>query len=181
VFLGRKVRLRGKSGISLGKLSAIGDYSYVDGVARNGVRFGVGAKLGRFATITSTSHLSKLGQGFQIGDNSGIGDFAHVGCSGGVTIGKNVIIGPFVTFHSQEHNSDRVDIPIRDQGTREAPIVLEDDIWVGSRVTFLAGTTIGRGSIVAAGSVVRSSFPEHSIIGGVPAKLLKTRSDDEGN
>ncbi|MFB2599450.1 acyltransferase [Herbiconiux sp. P17] len=162
-------------------MSAIGDYSYVDGVARRGVRFGVGAKLGRFGTITSTSHLSKLGQGFEIGPNSGIGDFAHIGCSGGVTIGQNVIIGPYVTFHSQEHNSDRIDIPIREQGTREDPIVLEDDIWVGSRVTFLAGTTIGHGSIVAAGSVVRSSFPAYSVIGGVPARLLKTRTGPADN
>lgn len=176
VFIGRRVRLRSKSRIDAGQYSAIGDYSFVDAAAIMGVRLGTASKLGRFVTVTSTSHLSKRGMGFSLGDGSGIGDFAHIGCSGGVFIGRDVIIGPYCTFHSQEHVYTELDIPIREQGTREAAIKIGDNVWVGARATFLAGVEVGSGSIVAAGSVVRSSFPANSIIGGVPAKLLKTRT-----
>lgn len=61
----------------------------------------------------------------------------------------------------------------------DRPVVIEDDVWVGANVTILKGVTIGRGSIVAAGAVVTKSFPPYSVIGGVPAHLLKRRFCDE--
>ena len=57
----------------------------------------------------------------------------------------------------------------------DAPVIIEDDVWTGANVTILKGVTIGRGSVIAAGAVVTKSFPPYSIIGGVPAKLLKMR------
>ena len=57
----------------------------------------------------------------------------------------------------------------------DLPVVIEDDVWCGANVTILKGVTIGHGSIVAAGAVVTKSFPPYSIIGGVPAKLIKMR------
>lgn len=57
----------------------------------------------------------------------------------------------------------------------DAPVVIEDDVWCGANVTILKGVTIGRGSVVAAGAVVTRSCPPYSIIGGVPAKVLKMR------
>lgn len=61
----------------------------------------------------------------------------------------------------------------------DLPIVIEDDVWCGANVTILKGVTIGHGSVVAAGAVVTKSFPPYSIIGGVPAKLIKMRFDNE--
>lgn len=58
---------------------------------------------------------------------------------------------------------------------QDAPVIIEDDVWCGANVTILKGVTIGRGSVVAAGAVVTKSFPPYSIIGGVPAKLIKIR------
>ncbi|MGE0842274.1 acyltransferase [Pseudonocardia sp.] len=110
-----------------------------------------------------------------MGEYSGIGDHAHIGCSGGVFLGANVIAGPYVTFHSQEHVADDLSEPIRLQGTVESPIRIEDNVWIGARVTFLAGSRVGSGSIVAAGSVVRGVFPSNCVVGGVPAKILKYR------
>lgn len=61
-------------------------------------------------------------------------------------------------------------------------MVIEDDVWCGTNVTILKGVTIGYGSVVAAGAVVTNSFPPYSIIGGVPAKLIKMRlSKDEAS
>ena len=61
----------------------------------------------------------------------------------------------------------------------DQPVVIEDDVWCGANVTILKGVTIGRGSVVAAGAVVTKSFPPYSIIGGIPAKLLKMRFTEE--
>ena len=74
-----------------------------------------------------------------------------------------------------------MDITVKEKlPENDAPIVIEDDVWCGANVTILKGVTIGRGSIVAAGAVVTTSFPPYSIIGGVPAKFLKKRfTEDE--
>lgn len=174
-FIGRRVRFRGRRQLEVGHLAAVGEGSYVDAVATMGVKLGDGSKIGRFCTVTSTSHLSKVGAGLRVGARSAIGDYGHIGCSGGVVIGEDVIMGPLGSFHSQEHNSDDLERPIRTQGTTESCIVIGDDVWVGARVTFLAGSRVGSHSIVAAGSVVRGEFPEFSILAGVPARLVRTR------
>ena len=57
----------------------------------------------------------------------------------------------------------------------DAPVVIEDDVWVGANVTILKGVTIGRGSVIAAGAVVTKSCPPYSIVGGVPARGIKPR------
>ncbi|MEV8273654.1 hypothetical protein [Microbacterium sp. NPDC077184] len=175
VFLGSGVKIRGKRNVTMAKYSAIGDRSKVDGISRHGVNLGHGAKLGRYVTVTGTSSMSTVGAGLQIGRNSAIGDFGHVGCAGGVFIGDDVIIGPLSSFHSQEHVAESSTVPIRLQGTREEAINIEEDVWVGARVTFLAGSYVGAHSVVAAGAVVRGRFPPYSVIGGVPARLLRSR------
>ena len=60
----------------------------------------------------------------------------------------------------------------------DQPVVIEDDVWVGANVTILKGVTIGHGSVVAAGAVVTKSCPPYSIIGGVPAKVLRKRFEE---
>jgi acetyltransferase-like isoleucine patch superfamily enzyme len=61
----------------------------------------------------------------------------------------------------------------------DQPVVIEDDVWAGAHVIILKGVTIGHGSIIAAGSVVTKSFPPYSIIGGVPARLIKMRFSED--
>ncbi len=176
IFRGRRVRVRGRTRLALGKYSAVGDYSSLDCVSRGGITLAEGAKLGRFVTVTGTSSVARIGEGLRLGRNSAIGDFGHVGCAGGVLIGNDVIVGPYATFHSQTHVAKDLDVPIRMQGTEESAITIGDDVWVGARVSFLSGASIGAHSIVAAGAVVRGEFPPYSIVGGVPARLLRTRS-----
>ena len=176
VFRGADVQIRCKANLELGPLAAIGAGSIVDASGRRGVKLARGAKIGRRSIVTTSSQMSKRGEGLEVGSSSGIGDYAHIGCSGGVTIGNDVIAGPYVTFHSQEHVTADIERPIRDQGTREAEIVIADNVWIGARATF-AGSRVGTGSIVAAGSVVRGEFPPNSVIGGVPARILKNRGE----
>jgi len=173
VFLGRGVRLRGNAGIHWGKFASVGDMAKIDGYAREGVHLGAGSALGRGCVLTCTSHASRYGTGFRLGVRSGLGDYCHIGASGGVVIGDDVIAGPFVSFHSQEHVFADSEKLIREQGTTEIGIQIADNCWLGARVTVLDGTKIGSGSVVAAGAVVKGDFPERSLIGGVPARILR--------
>ena len=66
-----------------------------------------------------------------------------------------------------------------EEATTKGAIVVEDDVWIGSGVLILSGVKIGKGTVVAAGSVVTSSTEPYSIVGGVPAKLIKKRFDDD--
>jgi len=102
---------------------------------------------------------------------------SFVGCQGGVNIGENVIMGPRVNIHSENHNFEDINIPIKDQGVSRKGININNNCWVGAGVIFLDGVTIGEGCVIAAGSVVNKSFPKNSIIAGVPARILKTRTE----
>ncbi len=101
-----------------------------------------------------------------------------------LTIGNKVIFGPKPTIITGDHRLDRLGVYIIDSYDKlpenDQPVVIEDDVWAGANVTILKGVTIGRGSIIASGAVVTRSTPPYSIVGGVPARVLKFRfSADE--
>lgn len=98
------------------------------------------------------------------------------GCNLSITIGKNVMISQFVTLRDTDHVFDSTDKPMIDQGIISAPIVIEDDVWLGHGVVVLKGVTIGTGSVIAAGAVVTKDVPRYSIVGGVPAKVIRLRT-----
>ena len=118
------------------------------------------------------------GRNVELGDNSGIG----VGCTipPSIKIGNNVMMAPqCFLLSSTSHRYDLVDVPMCQQGTKEnGDIVIEDDCWIGLRSIVIAGRTIRRGSILAAGTVLVKDFPEYSIIGGNPSVLIKSRIDN---
>ena len=174
VFLGKKCTLLNKRNIYFGKNVTIEKHTTIDGFASQKIILADGVKIGAFSLITCTSHLSSYGNGFQMGKNSAIGDFAHFGASGGIEIGSDVIMGSYISFHSQNHNFNDSSKLIREQGVTSKGIKIGNNIWVGAKVTFLDGCEVGNNSVVAAGAVVNDVFPDNVVIGGVPAKILKT-------
>lgn len=115
-----------------------------------------------------------------IGDYSSIPKGAVFYCTKApLTIGKKVIFGPNPTIITGDHRVNIIGKFIMDSHNKlpqnDAPVIIEDDVWTGANITILKGVTIGRGSIVAAGAVVTKSCPPYSIIGGVPAKIIKYR------
>lgn len=92
---------------------------------------------------------------------------------GPVRLGNNVITAQHVVLSGLNHDYEAIQTPIRDQSVTTKPIVIDDDCWIGANATILAGTTIGRHSVVAAGSVVTRDVPPYSVVGGNPARLLK--------
>lgn len=111
----------------------------------------------------------------KIGKNSGWNWGTWINAYGGVEIGSNVIMGPGCIIHSANHKFDRTDIPIRLRGYIKAQVRIEDDCWLGANVIVLPGVTIGKGSVIGAGSVVTESIPPYSVAVGNPAKVVRSR------
>lgn len=179
IFVGPGVTLRNRGHFSFGNGTTLAHGCLIDGLSKSGVRLGRNVNVGPGTIIQASGVLSRMGTGCSIGDNSGIGGFSFIGCGGGVCIGSNVIMGQYVSFHSENHVIDRTDIPIRQQGVTRKGIVIEDDCWVGAKATFLDGAHVGQGCVIAAGSVVRGEIPPYSIAAGVPAKVIRSRQQPE--
>ncbi len=175
IFLGPNVELKNRRMIHFGRGVSIGRGVMIDGLSKEGIIIGDGASIGAYGMIRATGVLSNIGKGFKLGNNSSLDAFAFIGASGGVVVGNNVIMGQKVSFHSENHLYNRLDVPIRLQGTTRLGILVEDDCWIGSNVTFLDGSHVASGCVIAAGSVVRGYIPSNSIAAGVPARVIKSR------
>ena len=110
----------------------------------------------------------------EIGDNSLIGTNCQM--PNNLKIGNDVMIGPDVLFIGYNHNFDSLEIPMRLQGfIGDIPISIGDDVWIGARSIILPGVTIGKGSIIGAGSVVTKDVRPYSICAGNPARVIRSR------
>ena len=117
------------------------------------------------------------GKNVEIGNNSGLG--AYCICPSSLIVGDDVMMGPNVHIFSVNHNFQRIDIPMNQQGiSEEKKVVIGNDVWIGAHCIILPGRVIKEGSIVAAGTVLTKDFNEYSIIGGNPGVLLKNRRND---
>lgn len=121
-------------------------------------------------------HVLLLGQ-IELGAGSSISNNCCVnGASAGIRIGRNVMIAPNCCLVAFDHGTALNGVPMVQQPLVEAPIVIEDDVWIGANCTITAGVTIHTGAIVAANSVVTRDVGPHEIVGGTPAKFIKHRS-----
>ena len=116
-----------------------------------------------------------------IGDNSWLGPFSLVYGNGGVEIGCNVMVASHCAINTVSHNFSKTDIPMNAQGTYCDPVIIEDDVWIGTAAVILQGVRIGYGSIIGAGAVVTKSIEPLSIALGVPARVTGSRQMTEEN
>jgi acetyltransferase-like isoleucine patch superfamily enzyme len=126
----------------------------------------------------ATIHNDVLIQGsgvFTLGQKSFIGQYSVIGVNESVIIGDNVMVAQSCSIRDTDHAFSRLDIPMSQQGITTAPVVIENDVWIGHGAVITKGVNIGKGAIVAAGAVVTKDVPQYAIIGGVPAKLIKFR------
>jgi len=132
-------------------------------------------KLAENSRITVDDHFYIL-TGFHLAINEGatltlgsgyINNNATIDCFASITIGHGVAISSGVTIRDSDNHS------INGNPVISAPIVIEDHVWIGLNATILKGVRIGSGSVIAAGAVVTSDVPANSLVGGVPAKVIK--------
>ena len=131
-------------------------------------------KCGKISTINRNIYFGN-GLDIEIGDYSGIG--ANSVIPNNTKIGKYVMMAPDVHIISDNHKFDTIDRPMCFQGSNKhhPPTIIDDDVWIGVRVIMTPGRHIKRGSIIAAGAVLTKDFDEYSVVGGNPAKLIKSR------
>lgn len=142
------------------KLRAFAVKNFIEYMGKN-------VNIQRKATISS-----KL----SIGNNSGVGIGARIG--GRTYIGNNVNMGMDCVIITQNHAHSRTDIPMQQQGyEEEKPVYIGNDVWIGDRVMIMPGAYIGDGVIVAAGAVAAGKLPDYTIVGGVPARVIRNRKE----
>ena len=125
-------------------------------------------KMGRNVTLLRGT-LIEYPENLTIGDNTGINRHCYINASGGIEIGKRVLVGPAVIIYSQNHNYVDKNTYICDQGYTKAKVTIEDDVWLGIRSVILAGVRVREGTVVAAGAVVTKDTEAYSVVAGVPA------------
>ncbi len=114
-----------------------------------------------------------------IDENAYIGPYVIICGTGNIKIGKNCLIAPHCGIFANNHIFADPTLTIEQQGVTRQGIIIEDDCWLGHNVTVLDGVTIGKGSIVGAGSVVTQNIPPFSIAVGTPARIIKNRLDKQ--
>lgn len=111
-----------------------------------------------------------------LGDNISVHEFSYIDGTGGIDIGDDVSIAHSSSLISSSHNYDKIDVPIRDQGTSSQRIIIENNVWLATGVTVLTGSVIKEGCILAAGCIYNDKVGiKNGIFAGVPAKVIKKR------
>ncbi len=127
--------------------------------------------LGRESVVESFSCINNAVGDVLVGDYTRIG--LHNTIIGPVTIGSHVNLAQGITVTALNHNFSDATLRIDQQGVSTQPVTIGDDVWVGANAVILPGVTVGSHSVVAAGAVVTKDVPEHTLVAGVPAKVIK--------
>lgn len=134
--------------------------------------------------LKSCGKKPRVKKGAEISPNASMGSYSELGTrcmvQANVTIGDHVIMGPDVKIYSRNHKADRLDIPIQDQGKHYLTTYIGNDVWIGANVIIVAGVKVGNHSIIAAGAVVTKDVPDYAVVGGVPAKIIRNRKNENG-
>ena len=128
-------------------------------------------RLGRYSVIESGACINNAVGDVIIGDHTRVG--LHNTVIGPVTIGSHVNLAQGITITALNHNFSETGRRIDEQGISTKHVIIEDDVWIGANAVILPGVRIGTHSVVAAGAIVTKDVPSHSLVAGVPAKVIK--------
>lgn len=128
-------------------------------------------------SVGEYSQLKAVGGKIVIGERCSVQGFCQLYGHGGLTIGNDVRIASQTIIIPSNHNFDRCDVPISEQGETSLGITIGDDVWIGAGCRILDGVTIGTGCVIGAGSVVTRSLPPCSVAAGSPARVIRGRGE----
>jgi len=131
--------------------------------------------VGRWVHLGAGNKLRCHEGNLRIGDKCVFGKDNVVNCYLDIEFGESTIVADWVYVCDFDHVYADITRPIKDQGIVKTPVRIGPDVWMGTKVTVLRGVTIGHGSVLAANSVINRDVPPMSVVGGVPAKVLKNR------
>lgn len=166
------VRLRFTEHIKLGHGVYLDQGSYLH-ACPNGIEIGEGTIVMHGAVLHVYNFRGMPQSGIKVGRNSLVGEYSIIRGQGGVEIGDRVYTSPFTQIIAVNHIFDDPNQPFVDQGITAQGIVIEDDVWLGAGAVITDGVRVGKGAVVAAGAVVTKDVPPHTVVGGVPAKIIK--------
>ncbi len=173
LMLGKNVSFFHAANMHFGKWVKIEDHVYLSALGKEKLWLGNHVGIGAYSRIIISTSFNNMGSHIRIGNNVGIGEFAYLGGGGGLEIGDDCIIGQYLSCHPENHNFQDTTRRIREQGVSRKGIKIGKNCWIGAKVTVLDGVTVGDNCVIAAGAVITKSMPANSVIGGVPAKVIK--------
>jgi acetyltransferase-like isoleucine patch superfamily enzyme len=168
----RNVSLRFASHIRLGNGSYLDEGTYIH-ACPGGVDIGANTLVMHGAVLHVYNFRDLPHAGIRIGRDSLIGEYSVIRGQGGVTIGDRVYTSPMTQLIAVNHVFDDPQRPFIEQGITAQGIVVEDDVWIGANAVVMDGVRIGKGAVVAASAVVTKDVPPHTVVAGVPAKVIK--------
>jgi acetyltransferase-like isoleucine patch superfamily enzyme len=166
------VRLRYADHIRLGHGVYLDQNTYLHACPK-GIDVGAGTIIMHGAVLHVYNFRDLPHAGIQIGKNSLVGEYSVIRGQGGVFIGDRVYTSPFSQIIAVNHVFDDPEKPFVEQGITAEGITIEDDVWIGSGAVITDGVRIGKGAVIAAGSVVTKDVQPHTVVGGVPAKVIR--------
>ncbi|MDI9338947.1 MAG: acyltransferase [Sediminibacterium sp.] len=176
-LLGKGVSFFNASQLQFGKYMRLGDGVHISALGKKGISIGNNVSIGSYSRLIVSASFNDIGEYIKIGNNVGMGEYSYLGGAGGLEIGDECIIGQYLSCHPENHNTGNIQESIRHQGVTRKGIKIGKNCWIGSKVSILDGVEIGDGCIIAAGALVNKTFPPNSVIGGVPARILKQRTN----
>jgi acetyltransferase-like isoleucine patch superfamily enzyme len=168
----RGVRIRFADQIRLGRGVYLDEGVYLH-ACPGGIQIGEDTLVMHCAELHVYNFRELPQAGIRIGRESLVGEFCVIRGPGGVSLGDRVYLSPGVHIYSSNHVFDDPQRPFVDQGITAEGVVVEDECWIGARVVILDGVRVGRRSVVAAGAVVTEDVPPHSLVAGVPARVIR--------
>ena len=166
------VRLRFANHIRLGRGAYLDQGVYIHACPQ-GVDIGAGTLVMHGAVLHVYNFRDLPHAGIKIGRDSLIGEYTVIRGQGGVTLGDRVYTSPMTQLIAVNHIFDDPTRSFVEQGLTAEGIVVEDDVWIGSGAVITDGVRVGKGAVIAAGAVVTKDVAPHTVVGGVPARLIR--------
>lgn len=178
-LIDKHVRIAIPSKVFLGARVFIGEYSYIDPKSsRSTITLGNDVYISRLCRVSGGGSEGYVGEVI-IGDSVHVGQNCFLDGTGTLKIGQDSLLGPNVVILTGNHGFRNPNALIRRQGILPRPTTIGEDVWLGANATILDGITVGKGSVVGAGSVVTRDIPPYSIAVGVPAKVIGQRGETD--